>query len=153
MLSARSIRRICSGLCGSVLLLQVIVQGAIGAECSGATYNSTAFDKETSLFSPYDTVYLIVSCSGLVPGKFTMHVNWVHNTRGVVRSDKHIFVADSSEKRGIYFWFKLNKKGPMASMFTNQDFHEKNFGEWSVETYLDDELVLTNSFSIEDGVQ
>ena len=137
----------------AAFLLFTTVQSAMGAACSGATYSSTAFEEEVSRFSPYDTIYLIVSCSELVPGDHTMHVNWVHSNRGVVRSDKHVFETVTSEKRGIYFWFKLSKKGPMASMLSNQDFHEENFGEWSAETYLDDELVLTRSFSIEDGIR
>lgn len=153
MLRACCRPRICWILAGSALLLLTAVPGAIGAQCEGATYNSTTFQEEVTQFSPYDTIYLIVSCSELIPGAHTMHVNWVHSRRGVVRSDKHDFVAETPDKRGIYFWFKLTKKGPVASMFTNQDFHEKNFGAWSAETYLDDERVLTKTFSIVDGIQ
>lgn len=71
----------------------------------------------------------------------------------MVRSDRHDFYAETTEKRGIYFWFKLSKKGPMASMLSSQDFHEQHFGEWQVEAYLDDEPVLTRAFTIIDGVQ
>jgi hypothetical protein len=153
MLSGQWWRSICWTLSVSALLVLATVQGVIGAQCSGATYDSTAFEEEVTQFSPYDTIYLIISCSDLVPGEHIMHVNWVHNRRGVIRSDKHDFIAETPKKRGIYFWFKLSKKGPMASMFTNQDFHEENFGEWSVETYLDDKPLLTKSFTIEDGIQ
>ena len=142
------------GVAGTAALLFLGWAHQLGAaECSGATYNSTAFQEETSQFSPWDRVYLIVSCTGLIPGEHTMHANWVHSRRGMVRSDRHDFYAETAEKRGIYFWFKLNKKGPMASMLSNQDFHEENFGEWSVEAYLDDVPVLTKAFTIVDGVQ
>lgn len=136
----------------ALLFLATAIQSH-GAECTGATYNSTAFQEETSHFSPHERVYLIVSCTGLIPGDHTMHINWVHSKQGIVRSDKHEFGTESAEKRGIYFWFRLSRKGPMASMLSNQDFYEQNFGEWSAETYLDDELVLTRSFTISDGVQ
>lgn len=153
MLNASHLCKACWCLAFSAFLILANVQGVMGAACSGATYDSTAFQEEVTLFSPYDTIYLILSCSNLIPGEYTMHVNWVHHEKGIIRSDKHDFVTESSEKRGVYFWFKLSKKGPMASMFTNQDFHEGNFGQWSVETYLEDELVLTRSFSIEDGIR
>ena len=128
-------------------------QNSAGADCSGATYNSTAFQEETHQFSPHERVYLIVSCTDLIPGEHTMHVNWVHSRRGIIRSDKHEFQVETSEKRGIYFWFKLSRKGPMASMLSNQDFHEENFGEWRAEAYLDDQPVLTRVFTIVDGAQ
>lgn len=137
----------------SVLLVTLLTQQSHGAGCSAGTYNSTAFEKEVSQFSPYEKIYLIVSCTGLIPGEHTMYANWIHQTRGLIRSDKFVFTAQDDKKRGIYFWFKLSKKGPMASMFSNQDFHEENFGAWSVETYLDDELVVTRSFTIMDGIQ
>lgn len=137
----------------SALLLLMSAQHSCGAECTGATYNSTAFQQETAQFSPYEKIYLILSCTGLAPGRHTMHVNWMHSKRGLIRSDQHIFDADAGQKQGIYFWFKLSKKGPLASMFSNQDFHEENFGDWSVETYLDDELVVTKPFTILDGGQ
>ncbi len=136
-----------------VLLFLGHAHQSFAADCSGATYNSTAFQEEISQFSPHDRVYLIVSCTALIPGDHTMHVNWVHSRRGMVRSDRHDFYAETTEKRGIYFWFKLSKKGPMASMLSSQDFHEQHFGEWQVEAYLDDEPVLTRAFTIIDGVQ
>ena len=137
----------------SSMVLMLLVQQSYGAECSGATYNTTAFEKEVSQFSPYEKVYLIIECTGITPGEHTMHANWIHKKRGMIRSDKHSFTALTSKKRGIYFWFKLSKKGPMASMFSNQDFHEENFGEWRVETYFNDELVVTKNFTITDSVQ
>lgn len=138
----------------SSMVLLLLVQQSYGAECSGATYNTTAFEKETSQYSPYEKVYLIIECTGITPGEHTMHANWIHKKRGMIRSDKHSFTAQADNNtRGIYFWFKLSKKGPMASMFSNQDFHEENFGEWRVETYFNDELVVTKNFTITDSVQ
>ena len=121
-----------------------------GDTCAGATYRSPAFDEEITEFSPFDTIYLILDCSGLAPGEHVMHANWLHSQRGIIRSDSHTFAADDGSKRGLYFWFKLSKKGPMASMFSNQDFHEENLGDWIVEIYLDETKVIENHFSITD---
>ena len=122
----------------------------MGGTCTGATYKSSAFDQEVTEFSPFDTIYLILDCIGLSLGEHTMHANWLHNQRGMIRSDSHTFTTEDGNKKGLYFWFKLSKKGPVASMLSNQDFHEQNFGDWTVEVYLDDTRVVERGFSIVD---
>ena len=121
-----------------------------GATCTGATYKSPAFDREVTEFSPFDTIYVILDCTELSPGEHTMHANWLHSQRGMIRSDSHTFTTEDGNKRGLYFWFKLSKKGPVASMLSNQDFHEENFGDWTVEIYLDDTRMVERRFSISD---
>ena len=132
------------------LLLCLCTAPAYGFMCSGTMYNDPSFTEKVTSFSPYEKVFLIVECSGLEPGPYTMHANWIHQQRGIIRSDKHNFEAEKGKKQGIFFWFKLSPKGPMASMFSGQDFHEENFGQWRVETYLNDDLVLSHEFSIRD---
>ena len=136
-----------------LLLVGLVINSpppVMGATCTGATYRSPAFDQEVTQFSPFDTIYLILDCTGLEPGEHTMHANWLHNQRGMIRSDSHTFSTEDGNKRGLYFWFKLSKKGPVASMLSNQDFHEQNFGDWTAEIYLDDTRVVERSFSIVD---
>ena len=125
-------------------------QPVLGATCTGGTYKSPAFDQEVTEFSPFDTIYLILDCTGLFPGEHTMHANWLHNRRGMIRSDSHTFSTEDGNKKGLYFWFKLSKKGPVASLLSNQDFHEENFGDWTVEVYLDDSRVVERRFAITD---
>ena len=139
------------GLLMTGLVISLPLQ-VFGATCSGATYKGPDFEQEVTEFSPFDTIYLILDCSGLRPGEHVMHANWIHQKRGTIRSDKYEFRAEDGRKRGIFFWFKLNKKGPMASMLSNQDFHEENFGDWAVEAYLDDQLLMTESFKITEDV-
>ena len=136
-----------------LLLVGLIISSpppVMGATCSGATYKSPAFDREVTEFSPFDTIYVILDCTGLSPGEHTMHANWLHSQRGMIRSDSHTFTTEDGNKRGLYFWFKLSKKGPVASMLSNQDFHEENFGDWTVEIYLDDNRMVERRFSISD---
>ena len=120
------------------------------ATCTGTTYKNSNFDQEATDFSPFDAIYLLLDCTGLSPGEHIMHANWLHNQRGMIRSDSHTFTTEDGTKRGLYFWFKLSKKGPVASMLSNQDFHEQNFGDWTVEIYLDDTRVVERGFSITD---
>jgi len=122
-----------------------------GFVCSGSMYDNPDFKEQVTRFSPYDKIFLIVDCSELEAGKhYDLHANWINKRRGIIRSDKYRFLAEEGTKRGIFFWLKLSKKGPMASMLSNQDFHEENFGDWMVETYLDGKKATENSFSIID---
>lgn len=77
-----------------------------------------------------------------------MHVNWIHKQRGIIRSNQRNFTIGEKENHTVYFWFKLTKKGPMKSALTNQDFYEDNFGEWFVEGSLNNEVVISNEFTI-----
>ena len=133
-----------------VVLAALACGSASGYECSGSMYNSPAFEQTVGDFSPYEKIYLIVECTGLQPGTYTMRANWTHSKRGVIRSDTHQFTVEDGQKQGVFFWMKLSKKGPMQSMLSNQDFHEENFGEWVVETYLNDTPVSANEFTITD---
>jgi hypothetical protein len=136
-------------LAGIVLILGC--NRSYGFVCSGSMYNNPDFQQTETKFSPYDKIFLIVDCNELEIGKnYTMHANWIHQKRGVIRSDKYSFLANGTEKRGIFFWLKLSKKGPMASMLSNQDFYEENFGDWQVETYIDGKLATENRFLILD---
>lgn len=141
--------RITTIVAGS-LLLAFCACPVYGFVCSGSMYNNPSFDQRETDFSPYEKIYLIIECTGLQPGDYTMRANWTHRNRGIIRSDKHSFLAEEGRSQGVFFWFKLSKKGPVSSMLSNQDFHEENFGEWVVETYLNDELILSNDFTITD---
>ena len=139
-------------LAGGLIFALCIGNGgnAHGFVCSGSTYNSPAFEQQVTDFSPYEKIYLIIECTGLQPGEYKMYANWTHQKRGMIRSDKHDFTAEQGLRNSIFFWMKLSKKGPMSSMLSNQDFHEENFGEWVVETYLNDKLIVSNEFTITD---
>ncbi len=139
---------------GAVLLLIMSVAGhassVFGFECEAATYNSREFKEVRTVFSPYEKVYVKIRCGALEAGEYAMHANWLHKKRGMVRSDKHTFKMDIRGERVVFFWFNLTKRGPFSSTITNKDFHEENFGEWVVETYLNNSKIAENNFTIDD---
>ncbi len=121
---------------------------APGVECTVSTYNSVEFKEPRIEFSPYEKIFARILCTGLEVGEQSMHANWIHKDRGLIRSDKHRFRMDVSGERLVFFWFKLTRKGPLSSVLTNKDFHEDNFGAWLVEIYLNDTLVGSSDFQI-----
>ena len=137
--------------CLFCILFFVVIwqQDSSAAVCQAKMYNDPAFAESRDDFSPYDKIYIIIECDQLEAGYHIMHANWIHQNRGLVRSNRHEFDMEKEGKRGIYFWFKLTKKGPLASAFTNQDFSEKSLGDWLVEVYLDDDLMVSKNFTID----
>ena len=131
-------------LCGRTLELA-------GAECTSQTYKDAAFVEAATMFSPYEKVFIGTRCSDLTAGEHTVHVNWVHQRKGLFRSDKHNFRMDVDGERVVYFWFKLSKKGPLSSAFSSSDFNRDTYGQWSAEVYLDDRLVGKKEFEILEG--
>lgn len=131
---------------GTILLCGV--GNARAVECNAQMYRNAEFTEPQTHFSPYDRIFIVIDCFELPAGEHVMHTNWIHTRRGLIRSNKHPFSQPADGKRSVYFWFKLTRRGPLASALTNRDFHEENFGEWLVEVYLNDELMVTRDFSI-----
>ncbi|MCB2217615.1 hypothetical protein [Desulfofustis glycolicus] len=138
-------------LLSSMVLLMVLCAtgpGAAGVDCEARMYRNAVFTEPQTEFSPYDKIFIVIECDGLRAGPQVMHANWIHEKRGLVRSNKHEFIQQEDGKRSVYFWFKLMRRGPLASTLFNKDFHEENFGGWLVEVYLNDEPILSRGFSI-----
>ena len=119
-----------------------------GFECTSGMFAGESFDKPTNAFTPYDKIYVRIDCRNLKAGNYTMHVNWVHQREGIVRSDSHEFVTETMADKRIFFWFKLSRRGPLKSALTNQDFYEGHFGDWTARAFLNDELVVESPFTI-----
>ena len=135
----------------SLFALCIALIGASSAsavDCTVSTYNSVEFKKPQIQFSPYEKIFVKILCTGLEAGEYSMHANWIHKKRGMIRSDKRTFRMDISGERFVFFWFKLSQKGPLSSLLTNKDFNGENFGAWLVEIYLNNTLVGSSEFQI-----
>lgn len=137
-------------LAAAVLICQLPLN-LRGAECTSQTYKDAAFIEAATQFSPYEKVFIGTRCSELAAGEHTVHVNWVHQRKGLFRSDKHKFRMDVDGERVVYFWFKLTKKGPLSSAFSANDFDRDTYGQWTAEVYLNERLVGKKEFEILEG--
>jgi hypothetical protein len=131
-----------------LLVIGTTGAGVAGVDCEAQLYRNAVFTEPQTEFSPYDKIFIVIECVGLQAGLQVMHANWIHEKRGLVRFNKHEFIQEEDGKRSVYFWFKLLRRGPLASTLLNKDFHEENFGRWLVEVYLNDEPILSRDFSI-----
>ncbi len=142
--------RLCAALLLSLSMAAAPAASVSAFECQAATYGSAEFKEVRKTFTPREKVFVKIHCSSLEAGEYVMHANWLHKKRGMIRSDKHTFKMDTKGERVVFFWFKLTKRGPFASVITNKDFHEENFGEWMVETYLNNTKLAASDFTISD---
>lgn len=117
--------------------------------CEAEMYRNAMFTEPSEAFSPYDQIYIVVDCPRIQAGTHVMLANWIHEKQGLIRSNSHEFDQPVDDRRAIYFWFKLSRRGALSSTLLNKDFHEENFGRWRVEIFLDDSLLVTRSFTIE----
>jgi len=126
-----------------------LVFDASGADCTSETYSQTSFEKPQADFSPYDKIFVKIRCDALDIGEHTLSINWIHQEVGIVRTDKQEFsVTAQGEGHTAYFWFKLSRRGPIKSAFTNQDFYPGHLGDWLVEASLGEDIVSSSSFYI-----
>ena len=129
-----------------------IVFETAGAECISETYVQTSFEKPQAEFSPYDKIFVKVSCDALDAGDHTLFINWVHQQVGIVRTDKQDFSVNvQGEGHTAYFWFQLSRRGPIKSAITNQDFYPGHVGDWLVEARLGNTVVSSRAFSISEN--
>lgn len=122
---------------------------AQGYDCKSNIYNDISFLDPKKTVSPYDKIFVKIDCSQIPVGSYTIQVNWIKNNYGIIRTNRQDFVIDVPSDRMIYFWIKLHKKGMLSSGFSGNDYNEEFYGDWTVETYIDDEAVSSNTFLIQ----
>jgi len=121
---------------------------AYAYECEGKLYDEPSFLDEKQELSIYDKVYLIIICKNLPLGNYELSVIWENPGGKVIRMDTQTFFVDDPGDRRSSFWLELLKKGPFERSFTNTDFDRKNYGKWRVISYLQNEIIITKSFTM-----
>jgi len=118
----------------------LLIEGQSNAfECEVNSYSDEDLVIKESTFRPQDKIYVKLSCKQLPPGVYNTHVNWILPSFGIFRSDNHQFVVeDGSGDRMIYYWMQLSKNDTFTSLFNNSDYRDEYYGEWIVETYVND---------------
>ena len=121
---------------------------AYAYECEGKLYDEPSFLVEKHELSIYDKIYLVIICKHLPRGSYELSVLWENPGGKVIRTDTQTFFVDEPGDRRSSFWLKLMRKGPVERGFTNTDFDRDNYGKWQVINYLQDDRIITKSFSM-----
>ncbi len=121
-----------------VSFIVLLISSNIGYtyECEVDTYSDAALIDKKSIFSPRDRIYVKVLCMHLPAGEYNTHVNWILPNLGIFRSDNQQFKVDHRSDRMVHFWMQLFKNDTFTSLFNNDDYKEEYYGEWVVETYI-----------------
>ena len=125
-----------------------LYSSAYAYECEGKLFDEPSFLNEKQELSIYDKVYLMIICKNLPRGNYELSVIWENPEGKVIRMDTQTFFVDEPGDRRSSFWLKLIKKGPFERNFTNTDFDREHYGKWRVISYLQDEIIITKSFTM-----
>lgn len=138
---------------GKIILLCTlfVFQGAgvtAAENCATDTYLDLDNKMPSKEFEADDKVVLKLFCENLPPGRHILHVNWIKSNYGIVRTDSEIFILKINADRELYFWFKLDKPDLLNRLVSLSGYNSEMIGNWSVESYLNGELVAKNQFTM-----
>ena len=116
--------------------------------CTASIYSDNTLTQRAERFSIYDEVYLRVYCKALPKGTYKISTQWM-DERGRLQSER-VHTAGIGFPRGhsASFKFKQMPQGSVQRMTSGKDFEEYQFGRWSVLTYINNEEIGRNYFTI-----
>ena len=128
------------------LILQTI---AFGYDCVSNTYQDSITENTSKTFLAGDKIYVKISCKKLLPGEYSLVINWDKYNRGTIRTDKSKFVIKHTADREVYFWMKIGEKGFGNRFFSLSDYNTDLIGRWTARPYLNNEQVNESNFTID----
>lgn len=114
-----------------------------------AMYADKEFVRKQFVFSPDETIFLVLDFPNLEPGEYVMTTDWVRSGGVVEYQDSHAFVLDIfTPAYRLYTWLRLWKEGPLKRVLTGSDFKREFYGMWEVKGYLNGKVVTKQYFEI-----
>ncbi|MBL4901901.1 MAG: hypothetical protein JKY62_04560 [Desulfocapsa sp.] len=143
-----------AGFIPFVLILLLISSFSHGFEADSAQSSiilttDIASAENQEIFSPYDTVYALVTLTGIPPGKYIADISWV-NSSGTMNqySPVSLSIAPNSPFT-FYSWLRLLKNSPLKSTMTGKTFSADSLGKWVVTVSIEDIFFKTVEFEIQ----
>ena len=107
-----------------------------------------ASTENQEIFSPYDTIYALVTLTGVPPGKYTADISWANSSGTMNRySPVSLSVAPDSPFT-FYSWLRLLENSPFNSTMTGKDFSADSLGKWVLTVSIEDVFFKTVEFEI-----
>lgn len=99
-------------------------------------------------FSIHEKVYLHALCRELKPGTYEMVSVWHRPSGQIQRQDSHVFTLKTTSGYRVEFWMKLHQKSPLQETLANAKYADGDFGGWTVNVYLNQELAGRKKFTL-----
>ena len=116
--------------------------------CTSTIYSDNSFTQITDNFSIYDEVYLRVYCKALPKGTYKISTQWM-DENGRLQSERgQTFEIGFPRGHSASFKFKQMPQGSINRMTSGDDFEDHQYGRWSVLTFINNEEIGRNHFTI-----
>lgn len=136
----------------SIILIFGITLTESAAEdfkCNLSLHGDETYKTPEIRFSPYDAIYLQTICQDLQPDTYEMNAVWYNPSQQIQRQDTHTFHLQNKTNYTAFFWMKLHKKTSIREALSNRSFSTKQYGNWNIKLYLNNQKIGTKSFSIQ----
>ncbi len=109
----------------------------------------TTSTKNQTVFTGFDTIYAMITVSGLAPGTHTVDISWV-NSSGTVNQYTPVSIETAAGSPfTFYSWLKLQKNGPLKSNLTGKNFDAESLGKWELSVSIAEIFFKKISFTIQ----
>ncbi len=125
---------------------QALAKGAITSKIV-LTKNISSTSHQV-LFSPYDTIYAVVTLQGLAPGHYSAETNWLNAAGSVNQRSTVSFTIAPNSPFTFYSWLHLMKNGPFKSNLTGKQFDAEYYGKWELQVSIGDIILKKIPFEI-----
>lgn len=112
-------------------------------------YHQKPFVTEQDKFFPFDTIYTVVDFIDIEPGDYHVNIDWIRPDGKLARNSSHPFTLEKKvAKYRVYFWLKLNAKGPLGQMLSGEEYTPSVFGEWKVKLSCNGQQLSSTAFLV-----
>jgi hypothetical protein len=132
-----------------ILLLPISSFAAEYTSVQSKMYEDRTFLKETSIFSPFEPIYIVVDFKQLLPGSYNLMTDWKTPWGTLEHQSMHTFeIHVPAPTYKVYSWLQLWKNGPFKRAVTGEEFKKEFYGLWEVILYLNGDEVTSQQFEI-----
>ncbi len=120
------------------------------ASVHSGLYKDKTFAKASTVFTPYEKIYLLVEFQQLQPGKFTLTTDWLTPWGKLEHQSIYSFeITERTSAWKVYSWLNLWKNGPVKRLLTGENFKKEFYGAWTVRLFLNGKQIHSQSFDVQ----
>jgi hypothetical protein len=116
--------------------------------CKISMYKKGEINNPSTIFSPYDKIFIDVHLHQLPIGQYTLNTLWYNPSGELQENTLFDFNIMNKSNFRILSWLKLHKASPARRLFFGSNYNIKFFGNWHVELYLNGDKICTRYFDI-----
>lgn len=101
-----------------------------------------------NIFSPYDTIYALVTVTDIPPGKYTADISWANASGTMNRYSTVSLNVTANTPFTFYSWLRLLKNSPFKRTITGNSFSTDSIGKWVLTVSIENSFFKTVEFEI-----